>query len=74
MKNELITVVSETLGISENEISYDTNLISVGLHSLAVMSIAEKLTKKYDRNIKFSALMSNPTIEGWEALIKNLIN
>ncbi|ETD71175.1 acyl carrier protein [Pelistega indica] len=74
MKKELITIVSETLGIPENEVPYDTNLISVGLHSLALMSIAEKLTEKYDRNIKFSALMANPTIEGWEALIKNLIN
>ena len=53
MKDELIAIVANTLGIDVKNVPYDSNLISIGLHSLALMSIAEQLTKKYDKNIKF---------------------
>ena len=63
MKDELIAIVANTLGIDVKNVPYDSNLISIGLHSLALMSIAEQLTKKYDKN---------PTIKSWESLIDKL--
>ena len=44
MKDELIAIVANTLGIDVKNVPYDSNLISIGLHSLALMSIAEQLT------------------------------
>ena len=72
MKDELIAIVANTLGIDVKNVPYDSTLMSIGLHSLALMSIAEQLTKKYDKNIKFSLLMKNPTIKSWESLIDKL--
>ncbi|WP_258404747.1 acyl carrier protein [Oligella urethralis] len=46
------------------------NLLVLGLHSLALMSIAEQIAQRFDKTIGFAELMQNPTINAWEALVR----
>ncbi|OFS89040.1 MULTISPECIES: acyl carrier protein [Oligella] len=70
MQEELIMMVAKTLGISLDDIDVNENLLVLGLHSLALMSIAEQIAQRFDKTIGFAELMQNPTINAWEALVR----
>lgn len=70
MQDTLIHIVSTTLNLSKEEIPYQENLLSLGLNSLSLMSIAEQLTTKFEKNITFSDLMKEASIQAWSELIR----
>ncbi|SPY31733.1 acyl carrier protein [Oligella urethralis] len=51
MQEELIMMVAKTLGISLDDIDVNENLLVLGLHSLALMSIAEQIAQRFDKTI-----------------------
>ncbi|QPT39839.1 Isochorismatase [Oligella ureolytica] len=71
MQEELINIVAKALEIAPEEIAVEDNLMVVGLHSLALMTITEQIAQRYNRPVSFAALMQNPTIQAWEQLLNS---
>lgn len=65
----IFEALSETL--LNHEISTDDNFYSIGLDSLSLMSILEKLSNKLPKQISFKHLFQFPTIKSLAAYINN---
>ncbi|WP_432785973.1 Isochorismatase [Oligella sp. MSHR50489EDL] len=69
MQEKLIELVANTLEIPPDDIDVEDNLLVLGLHSLALMSISEQLAQRFERTVGFAELMEKPTIQAWEQLL-----
>lgn len=56
--------------LNKVNINLEDNLIEMGISSIQIMKISSSL-RKFGINITFAKLISNPTIEKWNALIDN---
>ena len=69
MRNDLLEIVAEVLEIPAEEVDAEENLMILGLHSLALMAISEKISKKFSCSVSFAKLMEDPTITAWKKLL-----
>ena len=60
--------VAELLGVSADTIDPDGNLISQGLDSIRMMSLAGRWRRR-GIDVDFAALAANPTVEAWSLLV-----
>jgi mycobactin phenyloxazoline synthetase len=60
--------VAELLGVSADTVDPDGNLISQGLDSIRMMSLAGKWRRR-GIDVDFAALSADPTIEAWSHLV-----
>lgn len=76
-KNEIISSLESYLKeqLDIETIDKNVNLKELGITSIKVMKVANKL-KKNGLNINFGKLMGNPTLAHWEQLItdNNFVN
>lgn len=66
IRRELARVMPEDL----NDISASTNLLEVGLHSLAIMRLVEPLSRLAETRLDYVDLARQPTLEAWTLLCK----
>ena len=60
--------VAELLGISPDDVDPDTDLISQGLDSIRMMSLAGRW-RKQGVDIDFASLAADPSVRAWDALV-----
>ncbi|QIS08921.1 non-ribosomal peptide synthetase [Nocardia arthritidis] len=67
-KAEIRAIVAENLGIAQETIGDDDDLVSLGMHSMMLMRLASKWRKQgYD--VRSSSLALEPTIGAWAGLL-----
>ncbi|WP_446225027.1 phosphopantetheine-binding protein [Nocardia sp. IBHARD005] len=68
-REQVITDVAFTLGVTPEEISDDTNLVDAGLDSIRLMQLVEKWRAEGSENADFVKLAGTPTLGAWIAAI-----
>ncbi|BDU39648.1 MULTISPECIES: phosphopantetheine-binding protein [Vibrio] len=65
---DLLSTISQLLGVPTESIKPDVNLIELGLDSISMMRLTGQL-RNAGLDINFAQLMENPTLESWEKLV-----
>ncbi|CCN71563.1 Aryl carrier domain protein [Vibrio nigripulchritudo SFn118] len=65
---DLLSTISQLLGVQTESIKPDVNLIELGLDSISMMRLTGQL-RNAGLDINFAQLMENPTLESWEKLV-----
>lgn len=61
--------VAGLLALGPDEVPEATNLIEIGLHSLAIMRLIGPLSRLAGRRLDYAELATRPTLRDWQALI-----
>lgn len=67
-KDDIRAMVSDLIGVASQEISDDRDLITLGLDSIRMMTLAGGWRKRGSR-VTFAQLAADPSIESWHALL-----
>ncbi len=72
MMERLKSELARVLDTVDEDISPDTNLIEIGLHSLAIMRLLEPLAQIAGARLDYADLARQPTLGAWQAHIERL--
>ncbi|HXS86961.1 MAG TPA: amino acid adenylation domain-containing protein [Mycobacterium sp.] len=67
--NDVRAEVAELLGVTADSVDPGGNLVSQGLDSIRMMSLAGKWRRR-GVDVDFAALVAEPTVEAWSLLVK----
>ncbi|PKF81170.1 acyl carrier protein [Vibrio sp. vnigr-6D03] len=65
---DLLTTISQLLGVPAESIKPDVNLIELGLDSISMMRLTGQF-RNAGLDINFAQLMETPTLESWQKII-----
>ncbi|MDR3291087.1 MAG: AMP-binding protein [Methanobrevibacter sp.] len=63
IEEKLIIIIKELLSIKDDDISIDTNLFSLGLHSLLTIELSNIILNEFNTSISPHNLLDNPSIK-----------
>lgn len=66
--DQLRAEVSALLGVGCDRLGTDDNLVSLGLDSVRVMALAERL-RTHGAQITFLDMIERPTLRDWHAMV-----
>lgn len=74
VKQTIITAISEILGISKEEISYERKLQDYGMDSIVGVEMIERLNKSYGLNLSKTAVYTYPTVNQLTEYVMNSLH
>lgn len=66
---KMVEVWSEVLGIDTNRISIDANFFAIGGHSLAAISLSNKIQRTFDIKVSIKDIFNNNTIRSMASFV-----
>ncbi|MEW9306784.1 phosphopantetheine-binding protein [Labrys neptuniae] len=62
--------VAEVLDLAPEDVPEELNLIEIGLHSLAIMTLIGPISRLAGVRLDYADLAATPTVRAWNALIE----